>query len=141
MTMTATLSLDTYRLLGRSGLRVSPMALGTMTFGTDWGWGADEAEARRIFDAYVDRGGNLIDTANRYTDGTSERFIGEFAANRRERLAIATKYMLPSRPGDPNSGGNHRKTTMRWVVGRLDRLKTDTKIRTEQRRDIVGQSV
>src|SRR3546814_7631450 len=85
MTMTATLSLDTYRLLGRSGLRVSPMALGTMTFGTDWGWGADEAEARRIFDAYVDRGGNFIDTANRYTDGTSERFIGEFAANRRER--------------------------------------------------------
>src|SRR3546814_9120296 len=96
MTMTATLSLDTYRLLGRSGLRVSPMALGTMTFGTDWGWGADEAEARRIFDAYVDRGGNFIDTANRYTDGTSERFIGEFAAHRRERRVIATTDMLPS---------------------------------------------
>src|SRR3546814_9103506 len=101
------------------------MALGTMTFGTDWGWGADEAEARRIFDAYVDRGGNFIDTANRYTDGTSERFIGEFAANRRERLVIATKYMLPSRPGDPNSGGNHRKSMMRSVEGSLDRLKTD----------------
>src|SRR3546814_9752839 len=96
-----------------------------MTFGTDWGWGADEAEARRIFDAYVDRGGNFIDTANRYTDGTSERFIGEFAANRRERLVIATKYMLPSRPGDPNSGGNHRKSMMRSVEGSLDRLKTD----------------
>src|SRR3546814_3489152 len=126
MSMTATLSLVTYRLLVRSCLRVSPMALGTMTFGTDWGWGADEAEARRIFDAYVDRGGNFIDTAIRYPDGTSERFIGEFAANRRERLVIAPKYMLPSRPGDPNSGGNHRKSMMRSVEGSLDRLKTDS---------------
>src|SRR3546814_9180770 len=101
MTMTATLSLDTYRLLGRSGLRVSPMALGTMTFRTDWGWAADDAEARRIFDAYVDLGCNFIDTANRYTDGTSERFIGEFPANRRELLVIATKDTLPPRPGAP----------------------------------------
>src|SRR5882762_6529289 len=102
--MTMTTTLDTYRLLGRSGLRVSPLALGAMTFGTDWGWGADERDARRIFDAYVDRGGNFIDTANQYTDGTSERFIGEFASDRRERLVIATKYTLTTRPGDPNAG-------------------------------------
>src|SRR5262249_49950331 len=68
-----------YRLLGRSGLRVSPLALGTMTFGSDWGWGADWAEARAIFDAYVERGGNFVDTANGYTDGTAERMVGEFA--------------------------------------------------------------
>lgn len=72
-------TLDTYRLLGRSGLRVSPLALGTMTFGSDWGWGAATEEARRIFDAYVDRGGNFIDTANQYTNGTAEELVGEFA--------------------------------------------------------------
>ena len=120
-----TLALDDYRLLGRSGLRVSPLSLGTMTFGTDWGWGADEAEARRIFDAYVDRGGNFIDTANQYTNGTSERFVGAFAADRRDRLVIATKYTLPSRPGDPNSGGNHRRSMVRSVEDSLKRLGTD----------------
>src|SRR6185436_15583759 len=99
-----TQTLDSYRLLGRSGLRVSPIALGTMTFGTDWGWGADIGEARRIFDAYVDRGGNFIDTANQYTNGTSERMVGELAAARREQLVLATKYTLTTRPGDPNSG-------------------------------------
>ncbi|MEW9305601.1 aldo/keto reductase [Labrys neptuniae] len=120
-----TLALDDYRLLGRSGLRISPLSLGTMTFGTDWGWGADEAEARRIFDAYVDRGGNFIDTANQYTNGTSERFVGTFAADRRDRLVIATKYTLPSRPGDPNSGGNHRRSMVRSVEDSLKRLGTD----------------
>ncbi len=123
--MTDTLSLDSYRLLGRSGLRVSPLALGTMTFGTDWGWGADIAEARRIFDVYVDRGGNFIDTANQYTNGTSERFVGELAADRRERLVIATKYTLSTRPGDPNSGGNHRKSMVRSVEDSLTRMSTD----------------
>lgn len=118
-------SLDTYRLLGRSGLRVSPLALGTMTFGQDWGWGADAAEARRMFDAYVDRGGNLIDTANRYTEGTSERFVGDFAKGRRDSLVLATKYTLPTRPGDPNSGGNHRKSMIRSVEDSLGRLGTD----------------
>src|SRR5690242_18908567 len=88
------LTLDTYRLLGRSGLRVSPLSLGTMTFGTDWGWGSDAQEARRIFDTYVDRGGNFIDTANQYTGGTSEQFVGEFAQEKREQLVIATKYTL-----------------------------------------------
>lgn len=118
-------TLDTYRLLGRSGLRVSPLALGAMTFGTDWGWGADLKEARRIFDTYVDRGGNFIDTANQYTNGTSERFLGEFARERRDRLVIATKYTLTTRPGDPNSGGNHRKSMLRSVETSLQRLGTD----------------
>src|SRR5215207_10169807 len=75
-------SLDTYRLLGRSGLRVSPLSLGAMTFGSAWGWGADESEARTIFDAYVDRGGNFVDTASNYTQGTSERLVGDFAKGR-----------------------------------------------------------
>jgi aryl-alcohol dehydrogenase-like predicted oxidoreductase len=118
-------SLDTYRLLGRSGLRVSPMALGTMTFGTDWGWGAEAEEAHRIFDAYVDRGGNFIDSSNNYTNGTAEQLIGEFAADKRDRLTIATKYSAATRPGDPNSGGDHRKSMARSVEGSLARLQTD----------------
>lgn len=119
------LTLDTYRLLGRSGLRVSPLALGTMTFGTDWGWGSDETEARRIFDTYVERGGNFIDTANCYTDGTSERFLGDFAQGRRDRLVIATKYTVPLRRDDVNSGGNHRKSLVHSVEQSLIHLKTD----------------
>src|SRR5579885_2508592 len=86
------LTLDTYRLLGRSGLRVSPLSLGTMTFGSDWGWGADDAEARRIFDAYVDRGGNFIDTSVNYTNGASEQILGRFAKDKRDQLILATKY-------------------------------------------------
>ncbi|KYF90851.1 aldo/keto reductase [Sorangium cellulosum] len=123
--MTNALSLDTYRLLGRSGLRVSPLALGAMTFGDDWGWGSDRDESRRIFDAYVDRGGNFIDTANKYTNGTSERLVGEFAGDRRERLVLATKYTLSMRQGDPNSSGNHRKNMVRSVEASLGRLATD----------------
>lgn len=123
--MSDTLSLDHYRLLGRSGLRVSPLALGAMTFGTDWGWGADEREVGRIVDTYVDRGGNFIDTANQYTDGSSERLVGKFAADRRDRLVLATKYTLPLRQGDPNSGGNHRKSLVRSVESSLQRMQTD----------------
>jgi aryl-alcohol dehydrogenase-like predicted oxidoreductase len=123
--MTKSLALDTYRLLGRSGLRVSPMSLGTMTFGPDWGWGADRDEARRIFDAYTGRGGNFIDTANEYTSGTAERFLGEFARGRREELVLATKYTVSRRPGDPNSGGNHRKSMVASVEESLRRLGTD----------------
>ena len=119
------MQLDDYRLLGRSGLRVSPMTLGTMTFGKDWGWGADGAEARRIFDAYVDRGGNFIDTANTYTDGSSETLVGEFARGRRDRLVIASKYTLNPFPGDPNGGGNHRKALVRSVEASLRRLGSD----------------
>jgi aryl-alcohol dehydrogenase-like predicted oxidoreductase len=122
---TETLSLDSYRLLGRSGLRVSPLSLGTMTFGSDWGWGADEVEARRMFDAYVDRGGNFVDTASGYTRGTSERFVGDFAKGRRDRLVVATKYSMNIEPGDPNAGGNHRKSMVRSVEQSLERLQTD----------------
>ncbi|MFG6193904.1 aldo/keto reductase [Nonomuraea sp. JJY05] len=118
-------TLDTYRLLGRSGLRVSPLALGTMTFGTDWGWGSDKDESRRIFDTYVERGGNFIDTASQYTEGTAETLIGEFASGRREELVLATKYTMARRAGDPNSGGNHRKSMVQSVEASLRRLNTD----------------
>jgi aryl-alcohol dehydrogenase-like predicted oxidoreductase len=114
-----------FKLLGNSGLRVSEMALGAMTFGSDWGWGADDKESQRIFDTYIDRGGNFIDTANQYTNGTSERLIGEFAREKRERLVIATKYSSSTRESDPNSGGNHRKSMMRSVEESLKRLQTD----------------
>lgn len=120
------MQLNDYQLLGRSGLRVSPLSLGTMTFGKDWGWGADEGESRRIFDAYVDRGGNFIDTANVYTNGSSETLLGQFAGTRRDRLVIATKYTLNAWfPGDPNAGGNHRKSMLRSVEASLKRLGTD----------------
>jgi aryl-alcohol dehydrogenase-like predicted oxidoreductase len=123
--MTQQTDLTAYRLLGRSGLRVSPLALGTMTFGLDWGWGAEQDEARRIFDAYVDRGGNFVDTANAYTNGSSERLVGEFAQGKRGRLVISTKYTMATRPGDPNSGGNHRKSMIASVEESLRRLKSD----------------
>lgn len=118
-------SLDTYRLLGKSGLRVSPLALGTLTFGTEWGTGADREQAQRMFDLYVDRGGNFIDTANNYTNGTSEQLVGEFARTRRDRLVIATKYTCAIRPGDPNAGGNHRKSMVASVESSLRRLGSD----------------
>ncbi|MFJ7217380.1 aldo/keto reductase [Amycolatopsis sp. NPDC098790] len=119
------LTLDTYRLLGRSGLRVSPLALGTATFGTEWGWGAEKEEARKLFDTYIDRGGNFIDTANTYTDGSSERLLGEFARDHRESLVLATKYTTLRRPGDPNSSGAHRKSLVASVDASLRRLGTD----------------
>ncbi|MCX5205657.1 aldo/keto reductase [Streptomyces sp. NBC_00237] len=119
------LTLDTYRLLGRSGLRVSPLALGIATFGTEWGWGAERAEARKLFDHYVELGGNLLDTADTYTDGSSERLLGEFAREKRESLVLATKYATLRRPGDPNSGGGHRKALFGSVEGSLRRLGTD----------------
>lgn len=118
-------SLDHYRLLGRSGLRVSPIALGTMTFGQEWGWGADAGEARRIFDLYVDRGGNFIDTAVNYTDGASERIVGEFIGSKRERIVLATKFTMAREPGNPNSGGNHRLNMLRSVEQSLRQLGTD----------------
>jgi aryl-alcohol dehydrogenase-like predicted oxidoreductase len=118
-------ALDQYRLLGRSGLRVSPLALGTMTFGQDWGWGADESEARRIFDAYVDRGGNFIDTAVNYTNGASERILGKLMEGRRDRIVLSTKFTMARDPGDPNSGGNHRMNLVRSVEQSLRQLGTD----------------
>ncbi|GHF70720.1 aryl-alcohol dehydrogenase-like predicted oxidoreductase [Amycolatopsis bartoniae] len=119
------LTLDSYRLLGRSGLRVSPLALGTATFGTEWGWGAERDDARKLFDTYVERGGNFIDTANTYTGGSAERLLGEFARGNRESLVLATKYTTLRRPGDPNSGGAHRKSLFTSVEASLRQLDTD----------------
>jgi aryl-alcohol dehydrogenase-like predicted oxidoreductase len=114
-----------YHLLGRSGLRVSEICLGTMTFGTEWGWGADYEESKRIFDTYAEAGGNFLDTANRYTEGTSERWLGEFIRSDRHHFVVATKYTLRDRMGDPNFCGNHRKNLMRSVEDSLRRLNTD----------------
>jgi aryl-alcohol dehydrogenase-like predicted oxidoreductase len=119
------LGLDTYRQLGRSGLRVSPLALGAATFGNDWGWGAEQDEARKLFDLYVERGGNFIDTAVTYTNGTSERMLGEFARDRRDSLVLATKYTTLRRPDDPNSGGASRKSLFGAVDTSLRQLNTD----------------
>jgi aryl-alcohol dehydrogenase-like predicted oxidoreductase len=114
-----------YKLLGRSGLRVSELCLGTMTFGEDWGWGANQDESRRMFDAFAAAGGNFLDTADGYTNGTSERMVGEFIASDRNHWVVATKYSFNQRPGDPNAGGNHRKNMMQALEGSLKRLKTD----------------
>lgn len=119
------LTLDSYRLLGRSGLRISPLALGAATFGTEWGWGAEQDEARKLFDLYVERGGNFIDTATTYTNGSSERLLGEFTRDNRESLVLATKYTTLRRPGDPNSGGSHRKSLFASVEASLRQLNTD----------------
>ncbi len=125
MSNEALCQLDHYRLLGRSGLRVSPLCLGTMTFGTEWGWGADRDTSHAIFKAYTERGGNFIDTANFYTNGTSERLVGEFLGAERQRVVLATKYTLNMRPGDPNAGGNHRKSMVQSLEDSLRRLATD----------------
>ncbi|HSW11886.1 MAG TPA: aldo/keto reductase [Solimonas sp.] len=117
--------LDHYRLLGRSGLRVSPLALGTMTFGAGPGWGSDEAEAAKIFGLYAERGGNSIDTANFYGNGESERMVAKLVSGQRDRFVIATKYSLTMRPGDPNACGNHRKNMLRSVEDSLRRLGSD----------------
>ncbi|MET4676284.1 MULTISPECIES: aldo/keto reductase [unclassified Luteibacter] len=117
--------LNDYLTLGRSGLRVSPVSLGTMTFGDDWGWGAAEAESRRMLDLYMERGGNFIDTANFYTGGTSETLLGKFLSGRRDNAVVATKYSLATEPGNPNAGGNHRRNMVRAVEASLRRLDTD----------------
>src|SRR5438552_2644994 len=114
-----------YKLLGNSGLRVSELCLGMMTFGEDWGWGADKTEARVIFDAFLDAGGNFVDTANIYTNGTSEAFLGEFIKDEREKIVLATKYTNTVTTGDPNAGGNHRKNMIQSVEASLKRLDTD----------------
>jgi aryl-alcohol dehydrogenase-like predicted oxidoreductase len=114
-----------YKLLGASGLRVSELALGTMTFGETWGWGASKDESRRIFEAFAEAGGNFIDTANNYTDGTSEEYVGDFVAPDRARYVVATKYTLSTRREDPNAGGNHRKNMVQALEASLQRLRTD----------------
>lgn len=114
-----------YKLFGKSGLRVSELCLGTMGFGSDWNWGADKDTSKAVFDLFANAGGNFIDTANLYTDGTSERFLGDFIAADRDHFVIATKYSLKDRNGDPNFAGNQRKNMMRSVNESLRRLQTD----------------
>ncbi|MGL4650730.1 MAG: aldo/keto reductase, partial [Caldilineaceae bacterium] len=114
-----------YRLLGRSGMRVSELCLGTMTFGEDWGWGASKEESRRIFDTFAEAGGNFIDTANRYTEGTSEQIVGDLVAADRDHFIVATKYSLFDKRGDPNFSGNHRKNMVRSLEASLKRLKME----------------
>jgi aryl-alcohol dehydrogenase-like predicted oxidoreductase len=114
-----------YKLLGRSGLRVSELGLGTMTFGEEWGWGSSKEESKKVFDAYAQAGGNFLDTANRYTEGTSERFVGEFIAGDRDFWVVATKYTLMDREGDPNAAGSQRKNMVRSLDASLKRLGTE----------------
>jgi aryl-alcohol dehydrogenase-like predicted oxidoreductase len=114
-----------YRLLGNSGLRVSELSLGTMTFGEDWGWGTGKDEARKIYEAYRAAGGNFIDTANVYTNGTSEEFVGEFIHDHRQEVVLATKYTNAGASKDPNASGNHRKSMFQAIEASLRRLKTD----------------
>jgi aryl-alcohol dehydrogenase-like predicted oxidoreductase len=119
------MTLDHYKLLGRSGLRFSPLSLGTMTFGSEWAWGADGDEARRIFDLFVDRGGNFVDTSVNYTDGGAERLLGTFIGDKRERIVLVTKFTMAREPGNPNSGGNHRLNMVRSVQHSLTQVGTD----------------
>ncbi len=114
-----------YTLLGKSGLRVSELCLGTMTFGEDWGWGSTFEESRKVFDVYKEAGGNFLDTANLYTNGTSEQYVGEFIKGEREKWVVATKYSLNSQNANVNTCGNHRKNMMQSVEGSLRRLKID----------------
>jgi len=122
-----TMKLDDYRLLGRSGLRVSPLALGTMTFRVGEGsWGSSDEEARQMVDMYIDRGGNFIDTADFYGQlGQSEVLLGEIVKGRRDPLVISTKYSLTTQPGNPNASGNHRKNMVLSVEDSLRRMQTD----------------
>jgi len=121
------MSMNQYYTLGNSGLRVSRLALGTMTFGTDWGWGADKETARGLFNAYVEAGGNVVDTADLYTNGASEQWVGEFIRERgmRDRIVLTTKFSYSADPANPNAGGNGRKNMLRAVEGSLRRLGTD----------------
>jgi aryl-alcohol dehydrogenase-like predicted oxidoreductase len=122
------MSLDHYVTLGRSGLRVSPLCLGTMTFGEEWGWGSTPEDSAKILDTYLDRGGNFIDTANVYTKGHSEKIIGDHLgrhAAKRDRAVIATKFYGNLYRGDPNGGGANRKSILAACEHSLRRLQTD----------------
>jgi aryl-alcohol dehydrogenase-like predicted oxidoreductase len=114
-----------YKLLGPSGLRVSELCLGTMSFGDAWGFGADEKESHRILGDFAEAGGNFIDTANKYHEGQSEEIVGSFLGPGRDRWVVATKYTLAMRSGDPNAAGNSRKNLRTSVEASLRRLRTD----------------
>jgi len=126
-TNNAILNTAPYYTLGRTGLRVSRLSLGVMTFGTEWGWGSDKADAQRMFDAYLYAGGNFFDTADAYTNGTSETWLGEFVKARgaRDQAVIASKFTFNLGERNPNAGGNGRKNILRAVEGSLKRLGTD----------------
>lgn len=122
------MQLDHYITLGRSGLRVSPMCLGGMTFGLERGWGSSPEDAKKIIDCYLDKGGNFIDTANSYNFGHSEKIIGDHICSdsyRREGLVIASKFCTNLRAGDPNGGGANRKAIFAACEQSLRRLQTD----------------
>jgi aryl-alcohol dehydrogenase-like predicted oxidoreductase len=112
------------RTLGRSGLRVSEACLGTMTFGTGWGFGADESTCRDVYAAFREAGGNFLDTANLYTNGESEEITGRFVASERDAIVLSTKFTLTS-GADANTGGSHRKSLRQSVETSLRRLDTD----------------
>jgi aryl-alcohol dehydrogenase-like predicted oxidoreductase len=116
-----------YKLLGKSGLRVSELCLGGMTFGQDWGnmlLGASKEESKKMFEHFVEAGGNFIDTANVYQNGSSEKYIGEFIAPEREKFVLATKYTISTNPDDPNASGSHRKSLVQSVSASLKRLNS-----------------
>jgi aryl-alcohol dehydrogenase-like predicted oxidoreductase len=120
--------LNHYVTLGRSGLRVSPLCLGTMTFGEQWGWGSSVEDSTRILDRFLDAGGNFLDTANFYTHGQSEKIIGDHLGRhsaKRQRAVIATKFFGLMEPGDPNAGGTGRKSIVLSCEQSLRRLQTD----------------
>lgn len=121
------MQLSSYTTLGRTGLRVSPLCLGTMTFGMEWGWGADERACQQVFDQFVGAGGNFIDTADTYTNGHSEELVGKFTAagSLRDQLVVATKFSFNSGRGNPNAGGNGRKNIYRALEASLRRLNME----------------
>ena len=127
-----------YRLLGRSGLRVSELCLGCGTLGTNWGYlGANQEESNKILEGFANAGGNYLDTSNRYQESQSEQWVGDFIQRERDFFVVGTKYSLgdgaadfngvgkPTNQKDPNNRGNHRKNLRRSVEGSLKRLKTD----------------
>jgi aryl-alcohol dehydrogenase-like predicted oxidoreductase len=114
-----------YKRLGLSGLKVSELCLGAMTFGEEFGIGAPEAECQRVYNGFLDAGGNFIDTANMYNHGTSERMLGQFMGSDRHRIVLASKYSLSTKPSDPNAGGSHRKNLVQSLEASLQRLQTD----------------
>jgi aryl-alcohol dehydrogenase-like predicted oxidoreductase len=119
--------LKDYTTLGRTGLRVSPLCLGTMTFGTEWSWGSEEDVARAICNRYLEEGGNFLDTADVYTGGTSEKMVGKFLRERslRDRVVLASKFTMNTDAGNPNGCGNGRKNIYRALEKSLQRLQTD----------------
>ncbi|KAJ1931318.1 hypothetical protein FBU59_006754, partial [Linderina macrospora] len=128
-------SLDEYVQFGRSGIRVSPVSLGAMTFGASTGFGVDFEESRKVFDYYYEQGGNFVDTANMYSNGDSERYVGDLISDKRSDIILASKYSLNPQAGEalsglspgrvnPNRGGNGRRSLAESIDASLKRLRT-----------------